>query len=87
MESKFGHDDLRLSVKIQSAKKKAVGPFDWGCLEGIMHFNQDPSRLPHNIRDESPSSDGDEESSGWPTDESEATANFVEMKYFEKPDL
>ena len=87
IEGKFVHDDLRLSVTIQSAKKKAVGHFDWGCLEGIMHFNQDPNRLPHNFRDESPSSDGDEESSGCPTDDSEATANFVEMEYFEKPDL
>jgi hypothetical protein len=87
IEKRFGCDDLRLSVRIQSAKDKAVGHFDWGCLEGIMHFNHDPSRLPHNFRDESPSSDEDElddeseTDEDEPDDESETNDVFVEMDY------
>lgn len=47
--SQWKHEDLRLRVSIKGHKGLAVGSFDFGVLEGVMHFDQKLLRLPHSL--------------------------------------
>lgn len=78
LTTEWGEENLQLKVKRRGGRQLPVGVFDFGIVEGVMHFDTDLSRLPHTNFRGSPEAEG--ESSQDEDDESEGDVEDYDTK-------